>query len=131
MQDVVYATRRRQKKDKAIKYNQGVKQATHTINSLIILYQKNVGKLQPRWRDPFHISGYKGAHGSSYTLIQLSGKRIRDTFHNDHLKQFQLRTRYLANPSDPPLLQQQNIRKRRHVRLRLNPPKPPPILQQI
>ena len=48
--------------------------------------RSQAGKLEPRWRGPYIISGYGGSHKLSYILRQLHGKRIKGTFHGDHLK---------------------------------------------
>ncbi len=105
-------TRRRRERD-AIRYNKGVTEATHHLEDLAMLYQKNTGKLEARWRGPFRIKDYGGTHGHSFVLQQLNGRRIRGTFHGDYLKAFVPRTGYLATDFVPPLPQQQNIRHTR------------------
>ena len=126
LRDLVYETKKRQKEDEAARYNRGVKQATHHVGDLAMLYQKVTKKLQPRWRGPFRISGYGGTHGRSFTLQQLNGRKVRGKFHGDHLKKFVPRSGYLATPTDPQLPQRQTIRPpKARARLFLRPPKPP------
>ena len=108
--DIVVQITKRQKEAMARRYDKGVKAKVHEIGSMVMLWQKNTGKLQARWRGPFKITGYGGSHGLSFKLAQLNNRRIRGTFHGDHLKAFTPRSGYLANLSDLPLLPQQNIR---------------------
>ena len=92
-----------------------------------MLFQKDTGKLQPRWRGPFVVEGFASPRGVSYPIKQINGRRIKGTFRGNHLKLFIARTGYLANQT-PELLPQQTIRpsKRRRVKLHLRPLKPPP-----
>ena len=106
--DVVTEITMRKQEIEAYKYNKGITETVHHIGDLVMLYQKDVGKLQPRWRGPFRISGYGGSHGVSFTLRQLNGRGIKGTFHGDHLRTFKPRTGYLSTPT--PLQQQQSIR---------------------
>ena len=91
-----------------------------------MLFQKNIKKLEPRWRGPFQISGYGGSYRTSFRLQQLNRNSIPGTFHGDYLKTFVLRLGHLADPSDPPLPLSQTIRPPLpRARLFLRPPKPP------
>jgi hypothetical protein len=94
--DSVATLSRLQKEIDAARYNKGVTRTVHHIDDLVMVYQKDTGKLQPRWRGPFKISGYGGSHGASFTLRQINGRGIKGTFHGDHLKPFKPRTGYLA-----------------------------------
>ena len=109
LHDYVSQKTKQHKLDEATRYNRGITKADHQIGHLVMLYQKNTGKLQPRWRGPFRVAGYGGSHGLSFTLQQLDGSAIRGTFHGDHLKKFSPRTDYLA-ASNPLLPLRQNIR---------------------
>jgi hypothetical protein len=113
--DTVQTITTRQRENEAARYNRGISRATHHPNDLVMLYQKKTGKLEPRWRGPFRISGYGGSHGISFTLVQLNGRKIRGSFHGDHLKTFTPRTGYLlpGGPLMDILPQQQTIRKTR------------------
>ena len=66
--DLVAELLNRQKEQMAARYNRGVKEVVHLVGDLAMLYQKYTGKLQPRWRGPFRISGYGGSHGRSFAL---------------------------------------------------------------
>ena len=116
--DVVRALALKQKEYMAVRYNKSVKQVVHHVGSLVMLYQEKAGKLAPRWRGPFRISGFGGAHGRSFTLLQLNGRRIRGVFHGDHLKSFVPRSGYLSDLDASPVLlpQQQNTRRTRITR---------------
>lgn len=61
-----------------------------------MVYRKRTGKLEPRWRGPFKISGLGGVLGLCWKIEQLNGRQIRGGFHGDHLKHFPERTGYLA-----------------------------------
>jgi len=110
--DVVTELSKQQKLRMAARYDRGVRQVSHNFGDLVMLWQKDVGKLQARWRGPFKISGHRGTHGRSFTLEQLNGRRIKGTFHGDHLKTFVPRTGYLADPNPDPVPQKQSIRHR-------------------
>lgn len=114
--DVVTQTTIRKQELEAHRYNRGIKQTIHQLGDMVMLFQKDVGKLQPRWRGPFRIKGYGGSHGISFTLQQLNGRGIKGTFHGDHLKTFQPRTDYLTSTgTGTPLQEQQTIRAPRQV----------------
>lgn len=102
-----------QKQKMTNRYNREVNEATHYVGDLVMLFQKNTGKLEPRWRGPFQISDYGGAYDTSFTLLQLNERKIYDTFHDDHLKIFVSQTEYLIDSSSPLLPQQQTIRRAR------------------
>lgn len=128
--DTINAISQRQKESMANRYDRGVKRAIHHLGDMVMLYQERSGKLQPRWRGPFKIIDYGGSHGASFVLQQLSGKHIRGSYHGDHLKKFVPRAGYLSSPSDPQLLQDQNIRvSQPRARLHLRPPRPPTACQ--
>jgi hypothetical protein len=97
--DVVTETTRRRREQDVHRYGKGIKRVIHNIGDMVMLFQKDVGKLQPRWRGPFRINGYGGSHGVSFILQQLNGRGIKGTFHGDHLKTFQPRTDYLTDTS--------------------------------
>ena len=101
-----------QKEREAERFNKGItKRIVHEIGSLVMLYQKKHTKLAPRWRGPFRIQGYGGTHQLSFVLVQLNGRKIRGTFHGNHLKIFKPRTGYLSDPSrEEDLLLFQTIR---------------------
>ena len=113
LHDTIRQRSNEQKEQEAIRYNKGVKQATHHVGDLVMLHQKNTNKLEPRWRGPFRISGYGGSHGVSFRIQQLNGRMIRGTFHGDHIKTFVPRAGYLSDRSEQYPLQQ-TIRRPRH-----------------
>ena len=114
------------KEGEAARYNKGVRQRVFEPGDLVMLYQKDTGKLQPRWRGPFVVEAFASPRGVSYLIKQTNGRRIKGTFHGNHLKLFIARTGYLSDQASQ-LLPQQTIRpsKRQRVRLHLRPPKPP------
>ena len=109
---IAEVTRRRREQD-AARYNKRVTETTHHLGDLVMLYQKDAGKLEARWKGPFRIKEYGGTHGRSFTLQQIDGSRIRGTFHGDYLKKFVPRTGYLASPVPSSLPQHQTIRRSR------------------
>ena len=115
------------KEKEAARYNKGVRLAVFAPGNLAMLYQKNAGKLQPRWRGPFRVDGFADERGVSYRLRQHNGRLIKGTFHGNHMKRFVPRSGYLTDPSDTFLLPlHQTIRKpAKRARLYLRPPKPP------
>lgn len=109
-------SRSNQRKDlERARFNRGIIQHEFASGDLVMLFQKTSGKLQPRWRGPFYVEGFGGSHGTSYTIRQINGRKIKGTFHGNHLKEFVVRTGRLANPSDIPLPSFQTIRERRRA----------------
>ena len=53
-----------------------------------MLYQKNTGKLRPKWRGPFMIDDYGSERQLSYRLRQLHGRRIKGKLHGASLARF-------------------------------------------
>lgn len=96
-----------------IRYNREVQVITHHIGDLVIIYQKNINKLQFKWRGSFQIRGYDDTHERSFTLLQFNGRKIKHTYYGDHLKQFVPRSGYLAETSDTSLLSFQTVRHKR------------------
>ena len=80
---------------------------------LVMLHQKSPGKLEPRWRGPFRVSGPGGTHGRSFTIRQRNGRLIRGTFHRDDLKFFKERPAHLRYGDEELLPPQQTIRLRK------------------
>lgn len=113
LHDLVKQRSDQQKQAMATRYNRGIIRATHHVDDLVMLFQKSTGKLEPRWRGPFRIASYGGSHSSSFVLQQLNGRKIKHTYHGDHLKKFIPRTGYLSDSNFPSLPQQQNIRRPR------------------
>ena len=105
MYDSIAQASRQKKEAEAVRYDKGLNKVIHHIGNLVMVYQKGVAKLQPRWRGPFRIKGYGGSHGVSFTLQQLNGRGIRGTFHGDHLKEYRPRTGYLATVDQQSSLQ--------------------------
>lgn len=95
--DRIEATDAKHKLAMKRQYEKGVCESIHHINDLVMVWQKQQGKLEPRWRGPFRIVGYGGAHGLTFKLAQLNGKAIRGIFHGDHLKLFKPRGGYLSD----------------------------------
>ncbi len=108
--DVVTRASNRGKDEEAARYDRGIQQVVHHIKDLVMVFQKDTRKLEPRWRGPFTINGYGGSHGRSFTLMQINNRRIRGTFHGDHLNRFTPRSGYLTKHT-PPLPPQQTIRR--------------------
>ena len=107
IRDVIFEKRKRQKEASAVRYNRGTKRTVHGIGSYVMLYQKNAGKVMPRWRGPFIVAEYSSERQLSYRLRQLNGRRIRGKFHGDHLKTFVPRSVYLADSTRPTRVPQQ------------------------
>ena len=103
---------KKQKKKEVEKFNKKItKHIVHKIESLVMLYQKKHTKLTFKWRDFFQIFEYEDTHQISFVLIQLNDRKIRKTFHENHLKEFKSRTEYLSNSSrEKDLLLFQTIR---------------------
>ena len=87
-----------QKKRKVERFNKRItKKVVHEIESLIMLYQKKHIKFALRWRDFFRIQKYEKTHQLFFVLIQLNDRKIRETFHENHLKIFKSRTEYFSD----------------------------------
>lgn len=88
-------SREKQERD-AERYDAGVSRVYHEIGSLVMVYQKRVGKLEAWWREPFRVSGSGGVRERTWVISQLNGRKIMGTYHGDHLKPFYVREGYLS-----------------------------------
>ncbi len=80
-----------------------------SLGQPVMLYQKDTGKLQARWRGPFRIYGFGESHGVSYKPRQFNGRKIKGIFHGNHLKLFTPRRGFLAD-TDSAFPSEQTIR---------------------
>ena len=102
-----------EKEKRTRRYNRYLANEMYCVDDLVMVYQKNEGKLEPRYRGPFRISSV-GEHETSFRLRQLDGRRIRDPIHGDQLRLFVSRTGYLAlGPNEFELSTRQNLRRRK------------------
>lgn len=117
LHDTIRQKSAEQKDKMEAEYNKGIiRRDTFVRGDLVMIYQKDTGKLQPRWRGPFLVAGPGGAHERSYSLEQFNGRKIRGSFHGNHLKRFVPRSGHLAHPEEMFVPQpHQNIR---HTRTR-------------
>lgn len=81
-----------------------------SLGDLVMLCQKDTGKLGPRWRGPFKVFDYE-PYGVSYLLVQLNGRKIRGRLQGDHLKRFAPRIGHLVGPTTSTFPTTQPIRK--------------------
>ncbi len=109
LHDKVRESTRIQKEKEARKYDRGVRQVHHNIGDQVMLYQKSTGKLEPRWRGSFKISGHGGGHEISFTLQRADGSDLPGSFHGNHLKTFKQRIGYLRG-NTPSLIPHQLLR---------------------
>ena len=110
----------RQKDAMKERYDRGVCNQNLPIGSLVFVHQKDVSKLEPRWRGPFVIVSIS-EHYTSYRLRQLvSGRLIRGTFHGNDLRRFTPQTGHLKLPSDT-VPEVTTIRAPRRTRVRADP----------
>ncbi len=118
--DIIQVIITRQRENEVTRYNREIFKMTHHLNDLIMLWQKNTTKLQLRRRDSFRIFDYDESHDIFFNFVQLNDRKIRDSFHDDHLKTFTSRTEYLLFKEQltNELSQYQTIRKIRVVRKR-------------
>ena len=86
----------KQRKQETERYNWNIKYHQHNLNDYVILHQKNIEKLKFKWQKLFIISNYESERRLSFTLIQLSDRNIKNTFHESDLKIFQSQYKYLA-----------------------------------
>ena len=100
------------KKKEMIRYDREIIKTLHEIDFLAMIYQKNIAKLQLRWRKFFRITKYDESHHISFILAQLNDRKIRSNYHDDHLKIYRFRTEHLVNfsYSDEKLISYQTIR---------------------
>ena len=110
------------KKKKMTKYDREITQNIHEINFLTMIYQKDIKKLQFKWKKLFKIIEYDESHQISFILTQLNDRKIRDNFHDDHLKIYRFRTEYLNDSlhSNEELIIYQTIRQFKNKKERFN-----------
>ena len=109
----VIKTRFDQKKNmKAFYFNKKILQYIFSSENMIVLYQKKSEKLKSRWKIFFMILKSE-ERGVSYRLHQLNEKKIKKTFHDNHLKLFRSRKGYLIDSFVIFIFAYQIIRKSR------------------
>jgi hypothetical protein len=95
--DMIQIIIARRKENEVARYNREIFKMIHHFDDLIMLWQKNTIKLESKRRDSFKISDYDESHDIFFTFVQLNDRKIRDSFHDDHLKIFTSRTEYLLS----------------------------------
>ena len=100
------------KEEEMIRYDRKIDKTIHEIKFLIMIYQKDVAKLQFKWRGSFKIRKYERIHQVSFILNQLNDRKIKKNFHDDHFKIYFLKIEHLLNSlhSDENLMTYQIIR---------------------
>ncbi|KAI1004034.1 hypothetical protein K3495_g4176 [Podosphaera aphanis] len=105
-----YSLRRQLQKNR---HDLGVsRNISYSSGDLVMLYDHSAAKrkLCASYRGPFIISGLAGDNGKSYTLRQVNGEPIRNTYHGDQLRPFRLREGYLVTDEELGIKVYQNIR---------------------
>ena len=97
LHDYVQKRTNHQKNRKAAKFNREINEVQFNYNDLVLLYQKNIRKLETRWRELFKIDEHHSIHEILYKLRQLNERLIKEHFHENHLKLFSFRTDYLKD----------------------------------
>lgn len=95
----------------ADRYDQGITHRELDIGDLVLLHQKESTKLGAQWRGPFMVD--KPGEHASYHIKQISGWRIKRTFHGDDLRVFKPRTGHLKLLSKPTYPLSQTIQESR------------------
>ena len=105
LQKDIRASDKQRKSKMAEQYNREVTLCQLKVEMLILLHQKESEKLEPHWRGPFMIAKI-GDH-ISFSLQQLNGCWIKQTYHGDDLCQFVPREGWLTLSTEPvyPILQ--------------------------
>lgn len=112
------------------RYDRSVKEYIFKLGAWVFLFQKDTGKLSPRWRGPFLIAGF-GRHGVSYKLEQINGLKIRGLFHGDHLREYRPREGYLAlEDQDQFVAPTTTLRPIRRRKAKAGPGMQPPLQTQ-
>jgi hypothetical protein len=114
--DMIQITIVKQRENDAAKYNREIFRTIHHSNDLVMLWQKKTRKLKSRWRDSFRISDYDEFHEVFFTFVQLNDRKIRDFFHEDHLKTFTSKEEYLIRKTSEEILSQFQIIRKIRVR---------------
>src|SRR5215469_630394 len=109
------------------RYDRGIHPYILAPGQKVFLFQKDVGKLEPRWRGPFIIESL--LDHAPVTLQHIDGRKIPRKFHRDHIKPLRERTGYLRDPEGPESLPPVTIRQprlKKRVPISSYPPSPVP-----
>lgn len=118
LHDIIKIRSDQRKNEKTKRFNKDIIHYEFFIDDYVLLYQKDSDKLKSRWRESFKIDEYEETHDIFYTLRQLNDKRIKKTFHDNHLKIFIFRIEHLFDSSDISFSKYQTIRKSKHKKKR-------------
>ncbi|RKF60559.1 hypothetical protein OnM2_049059 [Erysiphe neolycopersici] len=95
------------------KHDLGVSQyRNYTLGSLVMVYDHIHAKekLHAAYRGPFVVTGYGGHNRKNFSIQQVNGERVKNTFHGDQLKPFRLREGYLVTEQEQTIPTYQNLR---------------------
>ena len=95
------------------RYNYKIIIIIHHIEDFIMIYLKNINKLQIKWRESFRINDYNEFHKRFFTLLQLNDRKIKHLYYDDYLKQFVSRLGYFVETFDILLLLFKIVRYKR------------------
>ena len=93
------------------RYNRDIGHRQLLVGDLVMVYQKDTSKFEPRWRGPFRIRKTASSRKVSFILEQLDGTLIRNHYHGDHLRLFVPRESHLVTGLEPSLLSSQTLRR--------------------
>ena len=119
LHDRVRMKSNQQKNAKITKFNRKIQFRKFASENLVFFYQKNIEKLKSKWKNSFRIENYDDTHEISYEIRQLNEKRIKRTFHENHLKKFVFRTEHFSFFDYHQFSNQQTIRNRKNKQSRI------------
>ena len=104
-------TKQRMKKryDRNVTLRKFVSKQFVFLKNINFIYDKNVF----RWRDLFVISEYVEEYESNYKLKRLNEINVFNVFHDDHLKLFNIREKYLRSHNEKKFITMKNFRHQR------------------
>ena len=96
LHDMMKIKSNQKKNMKSFYFNKKILQYIFAFENMIVLYQKKTEKLKFKWKNSFMILKFD-AYEISYRLQQLNEKKIKKTFHENHLKFFRSKKKYFAD----------------------------------
>ena len=111
-QDVIQRTRKSKQRMKA-RYDKEINIKMFISDQYVFLLNTNsiFAKNTFRWREPFVIANKANEHNSNYKLLKMNDNRASNQFHDDHLRSFFAREKYLRSLNEQNLPMLRNLRR--------------------
>ena len=119
LHDRVRIKSNQRKNEKTAKFDKKIQFKKFAAKDLVFFYQKNTEKLKSKWKNSFRIENYDDTHDIFYEIKQLNEKRIKEIFHENHLKKYVFRIEHFSSFDHHQFSGQQTIRNKKSKQIEI------------